>query len=1033
MATAFDDGVAIDLTGLSADRSPIPACVFSNTMRIVEANPALCRLLGQRRDALVGLDARELQRLFFADPLAAIERLYLGHDAGREVIEARLEVGGDEPTWVHLRFHSQRNRTGVIERTAVYFLDVTELRSTQVRLTRRLELEDLLRSMAFELLEVQTADESTALEIALGRLGQFFKVPLTYLVDVAADGSPGYAGFWSLNPHRFGRGHLEETSTRVPLLPDVGLLFPQGETTSAVWTTGDTDAPLPRRFAEFMRSEVASCIGTPLVVGGNVVGMLVCTAPGERSWTRDEVDAMHGTVAMLAQFRSRVSAEREVKRRLELEDSLRSIALRFLDASQAEGASTVAASLATFGAAIRAERVMLWSINHTDMLATLAADWVHERIDEAPPTNPEIDLGQLENLNMMFEWTEARRSQPSDLADLLGFTPPWCVGNEILAAPIRSGQRTSAIVLCLDSSDHGWDESEISALQSFANLVPAMNARLEAETQLTSAFDSAPVGITLRDEMGMLLACNESYLSFLGRATEDELLGSLQMEVLDIASCDMEELEWAVRLEETNGVELPYLRSDNTTVWGRTSNVLIQQGEKTLMLGHVEDITEARSQREALEYQANHDELTGLSNRRRLIQELNELLDQGRSPEAAGVMLIDLDRFKIVNDSLGHSKGDSLLRSVADRFRLAIRPRDTVARFGGDEFVILLRGPVGPSDAAAVATRLLDLLSEPFTLGGQTVFSGASIGIAFPDPSDAHNEDVLRHADAAMYEAKRKGRNRYEVFDQAHRELVMLRSQTEADLRRAVGDQSLIVHYQPEFDLATRSIIGAEALVRWPHVERGLLTAADFVSIAEDTGLATELGTFVLREACRAAGAWRRQFNLDVFQIRVNVSTKQLDKPDFVAIVSRALLDTGLPADALCLEITETALMNDPDLSLRTLAEVEALGVSLAVDDFGTGFSSLAYLKRFPVNTLKVDREFVTALSTDTDDQAIVATILALAESLGLDLVAEGIETEEQLAMLRNMGVTRGQGYLLSKPVPFEFLAAQIELAEFLG
>lgn len=1011
--------------------TPIPICVIDTNMQVVSANGQLCELLGQDQSDLTGIDAREFQRRFFADRLDLIDGLYLGIDPSESKVEVRLQRGDGEPRWAQLRFRAAFNEHQRVERVTVYFFDITDLRSTEVRLTRRLELEDLLRSMASHLLEVRAGDEADALEYALGRIGRFFNIAAVCLCSTdTRNGQLVSDAFWSKNRRKIGPlDLLSGAADRMPLVPPVNRLFPNAETTAAIWSTRSHPQPLPFEIADFLKTTDASLIGVPIFTGGAASGLLVCLSAGERSWSKDEVDALRAAVGIFSQFSSRVTAETEVGRRLELEDALRKIAIEFLDVAPAEGMAAIASSLGTLGPAIRGTRMLLWSVDRANLVASLIDQWIAEDSVLSNDINPRIDLANVANPAQLLESETAVRIDVASFSAQLGFSPPWLAGNEVVLIPLRQAQKLFAVIVCVDGENHGWDESELSAMQSFANLVPAMRARLEAESQLSSAFDSAPVGITLRDEMGMLVACNEAYLRFLGRESEEVLLGTLQMEVLDIAMCDMDELEWAVRPGETQGVELPYKRSDGTTVWGRTSNVSINQGDNLLMLGHIEDITESRSHREKLQFQADHDELTGLANRRRLLQTLNQLMEHGRTPDCAGIMLIDLDRFKVTNDSLGHTAGDALLRQVADRFRLAVRPTDTVARFGGDEFVILLHGPVTTTDAAAVATRLLELLEEPFDLSGQTVFTSASIGIAFPDLSDQHNEDVLRHADAAMYEAKAKGRNRYEIFDQRHRELVMLRSATESDLRRAVGDQSLIVHYQPEFDLRTRRIIGAEALVRWPHAKRGVLSAADFVSIAEDCGLSSDLGSFVLREACQAAARWRDTFDLGDFQIRVNVSTKQIDRPDFVGMVSSALLEAELPPSALCLEITETAIMNDPDLSLIALAEIEALGVSLAIDDFGTGFSSLSYLKRFPVDALKIDKVFIDSIDEDLDNQAIVSTIIALANSMGLDTVAEGIESEEQLEVVVEMGCHRGQGFLLSQPVPERFLVSQLSLA----
>jgi diguanylate cyclase (GGDEF)-like protein len=370
------------------------------------------------------------------------------------------------------------------------------------------------------------------------------------------------------------------------------------------------------------------------------------------------------------------------------------------------------------------------------------------------------------------------------------------------------------------------------------------------------------------------------------------------------------------------------------------------------------------------------------------------------------VLVLDLDRFKVVNDSLGHSAGDQLLISCADRIRLSLRPGDSVCRLGGDEFAILLRAPADHHAAGVVAERLLNLLRKPVIVGDDEVFPSASIGIASLEPGDIV-EDLLRHADAAMYQAKGKGRDRWEAFDSSMRQAVVDRIRTETDLRRAISNGQLEVHYQPEFLLETGEIVGSEALVRWRHPERGLLAAGSFIPLAEENGLVIELGRWVLGQATVQGAQWLADGH-DVIT-RVNLSARQL-RGAVVAEVEEALALAALPANKLCLELTETAIMDDVEESARILAQFRELGVQVAIDDFGTGFSSLAYLKRFPVDILKIDRAFVDGVGVDPDDAAIVRSIIGLARTLRLEVVAEGIEDATQLGELVGSVVAGARG-----------------------
>jgi diguanylate cyclase (GGDEF)-like protein/PAS domain S-box-containing protein len=438
------------------------------------------------------------------------------------------------------------------------------------------------------------------------------------------------------------------------------------------------------------------------------------------------------------------------------------------------------------------------------------------------------------------------------------------------------------------------------------------------------------------------------------------------------------------------------------------------------------DITALKQTEEDLAQQALHDPLTGLANRALLMDHLGVALERARRRSfAPAVLFLDLDRFKVVNDSLGHRAGDELLTGVADRLVALLRGGDVVARLGGDEFVILLEEVRDAEDAAEVAHRILRAVRDPFPLDGEEVFVTASIGIAVADPSSTP-DDLLRDADAAMYRAKALGRDRVELFDAALREEATARLQLETSLRRALESGELAVFYQPEVDLLTGEVVGAEALVRWRHPTSGLLEATSFIELAEETGLILDIGAWVLGEACRQAAAWRTVQATRLPMVRVNLSARQILQPDLLAMVVAALETSGLPASALCLEITETALMADAAAGLDVLSSLRALGVQLAIDDFGTGYSSLARLKRFPVDVLKIDRSFVDGLGTDPDDTAIVTAIVGLADALGLTVTAEGVETVEQRDELVRLGCLRAQGFLFARPLSPEALSERL-------
>ncbi len=416
--------------------------------------------------------------------------------------------------------------------------------------------------------------------------------------------------------------------------------------------------------------------------------------------------------------------------------------------------------------------------------------------------------------------------------------------------------------------------------------------------------------------------------------------------------------------------------------------------------------------------QAFRDPLTSLPNRALFMDRLAHALTRTeRRGEQLAVLFLDLDRFKVVNDSLGHGVGDQLLIGVSQRLAACLRPEDTIARLGGDEFAILLEDVKDDKGPTSVADRLTGELQQPFVVEGREVVITVSIGIAMSTARRMTPEDILRDADLAMYHAKGKGKARYEVFDKSMNAPAKERMDLELDLRNAVARGEFILHYQPVVELPTGRITEVEALVRWKHPQRGLLFPADFVGLSEETGLIVPLGRWVLHEACRQTRQWQLAAPATKLAISVNLSARQLQQPGLVDEIGAVLRETRLDPGALRLEITETVVMHDAPITLAKLEALKALGVQLAIDDFGTGYSSLGYLKRFPVDTLKIDRSFVKGIGRDVEDSAIVRAVITVAKSLGLSVTAEGIETADQLDQLRTLGCDHGQGYFFAKPM----------------
>ncbi len=448
------------------------------------------------------------------------------------------------------------------------------------------------------------------------------------------------------------------------------------------------------------------------------------------------------------------------------------------------------------------------------------------------------------------------------------------------------------------------------------------------------------------------------------------------------------------------------------------------------------DITERSQAEEKLRYYALHDTLTDLPNRVSFMNHLKQAVERakGNSYSKFAVLFLDLDRFKVINDSLGHAVGDKLLVAISERLTSCVRPGDVVARLGGDEFTILLNRSGETGEVANVAERLQAKISEPFKIDNYEVFTTASIGIVVSSNVPRQAEDFLRDADAAMYRAKESGKARYEIFDREMHVRNMNLLQVETDLRHAVDRDEFEVHYQPIVDLATGRVQEFEALIRWRHPKHGLIAPNEFVAVAEETGLIIPIGKWILEESCRQTAEWQQRYSFPL-SISVNLSAKQLMHPTLTAQVKDVLFATGLDASQLKLEVTETTVMEHSEKSLKVLSELDELGVALSTDDFGTGYSSLSYLQRFPFERLKIDRSFIKIMADDEKSGAIVKTILMLGENLNIEVVAEGIETMEQLDLLRSLGCQSGQGYLFSRPVDAdsaeEFLRQGADLSGF--
>ena len=573
----------------------------------------------------------------------------------------------------------------------------------------------------------------------------------------------------------------------------------------------------------------------------------------------------------------------------------------------------------------------------------------------------------------------------------------------------------------------GPSSAELALIEEFARIAGLAVEQVRADTVLRQAaavFESTREGVVITDLTPRIVQVNRAYSEITGYS-EAEVLGQ-NPGLLHSGHQDEAYYQamWGTLLQTGHWQGEIWNRRKDGGVFPQLltiSTVYGSHGMPTHYVGIMTDITQLKHSEAKLEHLAHYDPLTNLPNRLLLQSRLKHALEHaGRQRLGVAVLFLDLDRFKNVNDSLGHPVGDELLQAIAQRLRSRLREQDTLGRLGGDEFLVIIEDLARPDDAANLANTLIGLLEAPFSLpSGHEVYVGASIGISlFPGDGRSVTE-LIQHADAAMYQAKDQGRNTFRFYTTALTSAVNVRLDLDARMRRALAQGEFVVYYQPQIDIASGGVTGCEALVRWQDPEQGLIPPGMFIALAEETGLIVPLGEWVLRTACAQAVAWRAA-GLPDLKLAVNLSGRQLQQRQIVRQVRDILEQTGLPASLLKLELTESTIMGRGEEAVALLADLKALGLAIAIDDFGTGYSSLAYLKRFPIDELKIDQGFVRDIPNDPNDMEIAATIIAMGRNLNLKVVAEGVESEAQLAFLAQQGCHGYQGYLFSRPVPAE-------------
>ena len=590
----------------------------------------------------------------------------------------------------------------------------------------------------------------------------------------------------------------------------------------------------------------------------------------------------------------------------------------------------------------------------------------------------------------------------------------------------------------LDQIERNHEQLEQQVSARTAELVFANSKLRSAEEKYRTIFEDAVIGIFQATLDGQPLSINRAMAQLHGYDSAEQLMAEVSNVVTELFVRPAQMNELRTSLEEkgfVRDVELELYRRDRTKKWvlANIRGVRDRSGAVTIIEGTIQDITDRKHAEEQVQFLAFYDALTGLPNRTLLKDRLaNALAAARRRGEKVSLLFLDLDRFKIINDSLGHSCGDQLLQEVALRLKRSSREHDTVARLGGDEFVLVMAGIKDVPDAAIAAERIMDSMRTEFVIQGHNLNVSCSIGISIYPDHGTDSETLVKNADAAMYCAKEIGRNIFRLFSEHMNEQVVERLTIERNLRTALEKNELFLVYQPQTDLATGNIIGVEALLRWQHPEMGLVSPDRFIRVAENTGLILPIGEWVLKAACATARRWQDE-GLTAVPVAVNVSAVQFRQEGFRGLVKRILGEARLAPQYLELELTESLLLSNAELTFPVLQDLKAMGVKLAIDDFGTGYSSLSYLRQFPVHRLKIDRSFIKAVAVNSDDAAITSAIISMGKNLNLKVIAEGVEDEAQLSFLRNHHCDEIQGYYFSPPLSSDEIEKKLQLLTAAG
>ena len=685
-----------------------------------------------------------------------------------------------------------------------------------------------------------------------------------------------------------------------------------------------------------------------------------------------------------------------------------------------------------------------------DLVEIRAADVTTRKLSRVVEQSPAIVVitdthGVIEYVNPKFTALTGYSA-----AEAIGRTPallksgttPAEVYREMWATLLDGRQWRGELLNRKKNGELFWENTRISPLMDdsgrithFIAVKEDITERRKVEAQLhklSLAVEHSPVSVMITDEKGTIEYVNPRFTEVTGFAA-NEVFGKTPRILKSGTTAPQvyhglwqaitSGREWSGELQNRNRRGELFWESE------KIAPIVDIKGKISHFVALKEDITERKNYQAELERQATRDSLTGLPNRSLLADRMTQALAQAhRSGHAAAVLMVDLDNFKLVNDSLGHATGDLLVKAVAERLSACVREGDTVARMGGDEFVLIMHHVRDETDVTAMMQRIVTSIGAPLSLEGRELHVTCSTGAAIYPKDGSSGEELLRNADTAMYRAKEQGRDSFRFYTADMNQRMMERLTLEAELRLALDRRQFTLHFQPQVDTVSGALIGAEALLRWSHAELGMIPPSRFIPLAEETGLIVPLGEWILREACAQSRRWQ-EAGLPALRLAVNISARQFRQKDFVGTVTRILAETGLSADLLELELTESMVMHNPDEAVKLLHELKRAGVHISLDDFGTGYSSLSHLKRFPIDVLKLDQSFVRGVLSDADDAAIARTVIGLGHSLNLRVIAEGVETEAQKAFLAAEKCDAMQGYLFSRPLPATAFAALLQSA----